>query len=127
MQKITILLLMLFAACSPDVSSQSTVSATELETLMRTDKTVQLVDLRTPGELQQTGRIEGARVINFNSPDFQTQIATLDMKKPVIVYCAAGGRSPRAAAQMVKMGFTKVYDYTGGMNDWRAKGKKTVQ
>ncbi len=45
---------------------------------------------------------------------------------PVIVYCAAGGRSPRAAAAMVKLGFTQVFDYAGGMNDWKRKGKKTV-
>jgi rhodanese-related sulfurtransferase len=95
--------------------------------MLRKDKTVQLVDLRTPGELQQTGKIEGAKHINFNSPDFQKQIGQLNKKKPVLLYCAAGGRSGSAADMLKKMGFQKVYDYTGGMNDWKSKGKKTVQ
>jgi rhodanese-related sulfurtransferase len=71
--------------------------------------------------------IQGARSINFYAQDFDSQIARLDKQKPVIVYCAAGGRSPQAAAKMSKMGFSKVYDYSGGMNDWKSKGKKTVQ
>ena len=94
--------------------------------MRKKDKSVQLVDLRTPGEIQQTGKIAGALEIDFTSPDFQTQIGKLNKTKPVIVYCASGGRSPRAASQMLKMGFKKVYDYPGGMNDWKRRGKKTV-
>ncbi|HNG89871.1 MAG TPA: rhodanese-like domain-containing protein, partial [Saprospiraceae bacterium] len=94
---------------------------------MQKDKTAQLIDLRTPVEVKQTGVIPGAKVINFNAPDFSTQVGRLDKKKPVIVYCAAGGRSPRAAQQMKQAGFKTIYDYTGGMNDWQSKGKKTVR
>ncbi len=107
--------------------SQTVLDATQTESMLQKDSSIQLVDVRTPAEWQQTGVIEGARRINFNSPDFQAQVARLDKSRPVIVYCASGGRSPRAAAMMVKMGFKKVYDYTGGMNDWKAKGKKTVR
>ena len=119
--------LLFFAACTQQNPAQSNVDASQLEQMLQKDPLLQLVDLRTPAELQQTGKIEGARVINFTSADFQTQIAQLDEDKPVIVYCAAGSRSPRAAQQMTKMGFKKVYDYKGGMNDWLSKGKKTVR
>lgn len=127
MQKSILLVLLAFVACTQSAPAQGGVlDAAQMEAMLKSDKQVQLVDLRTPGEIQQTGKIEGALEINFTSPDFQTQIAKLDKEKPVVVYCAAGGRSPRAAAQMQKMGFKKVYDYAGGMNDWKAKGKKTV-
>ncbi len=126
MQKILFSLLFI-AACAQQNPAQSNVDAAQLEQMLQNDASVQLVDLRTPAELQQTGKIEGARVINFTDANFQAQIAQLDKEKPVIVYCASGGRSPRAAQQMSKMGFKKVYDYSGGMNDWRSKGKKTVR
>lgn len=127
MQKMLFALLFGLFACTQPSPAQTALDAAQTETMLKADKTVQLVDLRTPAELKQTGKIEGAKVINYNSPDFQAQIAQLDKEKPVIVYCAAGGRSPRAAAQMVKIGFKKVFDYTGGMNDWMARGKKTVK
>ena len=126
MHKIVFLLLSGLWACTQPATAQAVVTAAQLEAMLKSDKTVQLVDLRTPGEIRQTGKIEGAQEINYTGPDFQTQIGQLDKSKPVVVYCAAGGRSPRAAAQILKMGFLKVYDYAGGMNDWSNKGKKTV-
>lgn len=114
-------------ACTQPTEAQNRLDAAQTEQMLAADPTIQLVDLRTPAELENTGRIEGARPINFNSPDFKAQIAQLDKEKPVIVYCAAGSRSGQAFTQMKKMGFKKVYDYSGGMNDWKAKGKKTVQ
>ncbi len=128
MKKMLFMLCLGIISCTPQSGpAQQVLDAAQTEQLLKTDTSIQLVDLRTPAELQQTGKIEGAKTINFNSPDFQAQISQLDKAKPVIVYCASGGRSPRAAAQMTKMGFKKVYDYAGGMNDWKAKGKKTVQ
>ena len=127
MQKVSVILAFALLLLASAAQSQTTIDAAKTEALLKSTSGIQVLDVRTPGEWQQTGVIEGAKKINFNSADFQTQVAKLDKSKPVIVYCAAGGRSPRAAAMMVKMGFTTVYDYAGGMNDWKAKGKKTVQ
>lgn len=127
MQKFfTLSALLLLLSCTQDGAAQSKIDAAHTEAMLKIDSSVQLVDLRSPGELQETGRIAGAKTINFSAPEFQTQIAQLDRDKPVILYCAAGGRSARAAAQLTKMGFKNVYNYAGGMNDWLAKGKKTV-
>lgn len=115
----------LAAACTS--SAQSVVDAAQLESMIQKDKTLQLVDIRTPGEWQQTGIIKGASRINFHDADFKEQISKLDKEKAVVLYCAAGGRSPRAAAALTQMGFKKVYDYAGGMSDWLAKGKPTVR
>lgn len=94
--------------------------------MLASDKTVQVVDVRTPGEIQQTGKIAGAWEINYAAPDFAEKIRHLDRKRPVVLYCASGGRSTRAAAQLVQMGFAKVYNYTGGMYEWKALRKPTV-
>lgn len=40
--------------------------------------------------------------------------------QPVVVHCASGGRSARAAMALAQMGFTKVASMEGGMMAWRA-------
>jgi rhodanese-related sulfurtransferase len=63
----------------------------------------------------------------FYASDFAQKIAKLDKNRPVMVYCAAGGRSASAASQFKKLGFAKVYDLDGGMGAWKKAGKKTVR
>lgn len=81
-------------------------------------KDVQLVDVRTTEEYE-VGRIDDA--VNFNvvqGDEFLEQIKTLDKSKPVYLYCKAGGRSNRAAELLKMEGFTQIFDYSGGYNDW---------
>ena len=94
--------------------------------MLQQDPTVQLLDVRTPEEFK-SGYIAGAKNLNFYDDDFAQQIAKLDKTKPVMVYCAKGGRSASAAEQLNQAGFSKVYDLTGGMYAWKAAGKKTAQ
>jgi rhodanese-related sulfurtransferase len=107
---------LLFACTSSN--KVTPVTADQLVDMMQKDKTVQLIDLRTPEEQAESGMIPGATPVDFNSADFDAKIARINHDNPVIVYCATGGRSSRASAQMVKMGFKKVYNYEGGMRDW---------
>ncbi|NJB36494.1 rhodanese-like domain-containing protein [Croceivirga sp. JEA036] len=80
-------------------------------------KEVQLIDVRTPQEYG-AGHIDDAKNINVGSADFVQQIQGLDKEEPVYLYCKMGGRSNKAAQLLKKQGFTKIYDYTGGYNDW---------
>lgn len=77
----------------------------------------QVLDVRTPAEIEQ-GKIGEALEINFRDANFNEQLNALDRKKPVLVYCAAGGRSAKAATILSKMGFTKIYELEGGYNAW---------
>lgn len=81
----------------------------------------QLIDVRTPGEVE-AGYIPGATNININGADFSEKVASLDPDQPILVYCAAGGRSKRAADALLKLGFKDVYELDGGFTDWKAKG-----
>jgi rhodanese-related sulfurtransferase len=116
----------LFTVVAPRLQAQVNLSAAQLEHLLAADKSVQLVDVRTPGEIQRTGKIAGAWEMNFYAPNFKEKIARLDRKRPVALYCASGGRSASAAAQLTQMGFVKVYNYTGGMSEWLSLRKPTV-
>ncbi len=81
---------------------------------------VQLVDVRTSGEYN-TGHIEHAVNIDWNSADFKEKIKALNQEKPVYVYCLSGGRSAAAAQYMRDAGFSSVSELKGGMMSWRAE------
>lgn len=81
------------------------------------EETAQLIDVRTKKEFDQ-GAIEGA--INYNLLDgtFENNLDKLDKKRTVYVYCAAGGRSGKAAKLLKEKGFLSVIDLKGGFNAW---------
>ena len=80
-----------------------------------------VLDVRTPAEVAK-GKLAGASVIDFNAPKFEQKVALIDRDKPVFVYCARGGRSSQAVALMAKLGFTRVYNLSGGIIAWTADG-----
>ena len=84
--------------------------------------TIQILDVRTPEEVSE-GKIKRAETVNIFDNDFIGQIESLnfDKNKELYVYCRSGGRSARAASQLNKKGFTKVYNVIGGITAWNAK------
>ncbi len=46
----------------------------------------------------------------------------LPQDQPVALICLTAHRSPIAAKQLTKAGFTKVYNITGGMREWQRLG-----
>ena len=38
--------------------------------------------------------------------------------QPVVVICASGNRSAMAATKLAKLGFTAIYNFSGGMSAW---------
>lgn len=80
-----------------------------------------ILDVRTPGEVSQ-GMISGAQHIDFYADNFKDELKKLDKDKPVLVYCAAGGRSAQAQAMMKDMGFKEVYNLLGGYTAWKQAG-----
>ena len=64
------------------------------------------------------GFIEEAQNIDYNSIDFVNQISKLNKDKPVLIYCAMGGRSSKASKVFKSQGFKKIYDLKGGFLSW---------
>lgn len=79
--------------------------------------TVTIVDVRTPEEYREA-HLDRATNIDISAPDFLERIETLDKSHPYLVYCASGGRSARAVAEMEQQGFTVVYNLMGGIAGW---------
>jgi phage shock protein E len=86
-----------------------------------TNKVV-VLDVRTKKEYRE-GHIPGSVLIDFNSEEFEKEIAKLDKDKTYLVHCAAGGRSTRACKKMEQLGFKKLFNLEGGMGAWEKAGK----
>ena len=97
------------------------ISAEKVKTLIKED--INLVDVRTPGEYSQ-GKIGEAILINYRDKSFREEVGKLDREKPILVYCARGGRSSSAAETLKEMGFSTVYNYGGGFQDWKSRGEE---
>jgi rhodanese-related sulfurtransferase len=100
---------------SPKPANVSTETAKKM---IAENKSLVIIDVRTPGEVSQ-GIIPGAKVIDINNPDFEKLIAALDKAQPTLVYCKAGGRSKRACDIMNKQGFMQLYNLEEGYDSWK--------
>jgi rhodanese-related sulfurtransferase len=122
-------LLVLFSSlmlcCTTNVKGQNKLDAAAFEAKIKSLPDVQLIDVRTPQEYVG-GHLEGAKNINWNDSSFEQNIQTLDKKRPVLVYCAVGGRSGKAANRLAQLGFSEVYDLSGGFNGWKTAGRKVA-
>jgi thioredoxin len=117
------LYMFLLASCT--AQTKTSLSADEFEKAITKDS-IQILDVRTPGEYA-SGHIKNTLLANWNdAKEFERRIAFVDKKKPVYVYCLAGGRSAAAAEKLKSLGYEKVYDLKGGMNAWKA-GNKAVE
>jgi rhodanese-related sulfurtransferase len=90
-------------------------------TLQEVTDTVQLLDVRTPGEYTK-GHLKGAKNTNFYNPDFASSVAALDKNKPVFVYCRSGARSAGAARKLKELGFQEIIDLHHGILAWKRAG-----
>jgi len=88
---------------------------------------VLVVDVRDAAEVEATGKIAGAvnvsrGLLEFRAdPDAPTHDKNFAREKPVIVYCASGGRSALSGKVLKDMGYGEVYNL-GAFKDWVASG-----
>lgn len=73
-----------------------------------------LVDVRSPGEFEG-GHIEGA--VNVPVGELASKLGQIPKDRAVVVYCASGMRSARAATALREAGYQDVYDL-GSMSRW---------
>jgi rhodanese-related sulfurtransferase len=114
---------LLLAGCSSS-SSAIDLSVSEFSSKV-TEAGIITLDVRTPGEFNE-GHIEGAQLIDFQSGNFESEIATLDKSKTYAVYCRSGNRSGQAVKVMSDAGFSNLYNLNGGVIDWANAGLPLV-
>lgn len=86
-----------------------------------------VVDVRDAPEVAQTGKVAGAINVSRGMLEFRADPETpyhdkqFDKNRPIIVYCASGGRSALAGKVLKDMGYAEVYNL-GGFKDWAESG-----
>ncbi|MDO6461316.1 rhodanese-like domain-containing protein [Granulosicoccaceae sp. 1_MG-2023] len=97
-------------------SGISQISITDAVRMQNDDDAV-FVDVREVNEFK-SGHILKAQ--NHPQSSFDKNLHMLDKakQKPVVVYCATGARSNRAASKLKKAGFEQVYNLAGGLVAW---------
>ncbi len=80
-------------------------------------KQIQLIDVRQPDEFNgDLGHIPGATLMVLDTlPDLVDKV---DKDKTVVFVCRSGGRSARAAAYFLSLGYKNVFNLKGGMLLW---------
>lgn len=111
------MLLLVFLAAT-DLDPQA------FQTKATADKGI-ILDVRTPDEISR-GKIKDATTIDWKDERFEKKAALMQKDRPIFVYCAAGGRSAKAAEKLEQLGFTKVYNLAGGLTAWKASGLPVV-
>ena len=112
----------LFVILSCSMSSQQTSEVISAEKLIELKgEGIKVVDIRTKREYDQ-GHIPGVIHIDFLGDGFLDRIKKEGVSNPIIIHCASGGRSAKAAKILKEAGFERVYDYSGGFKEWSSKG-----
>lgn len=89
---------------------------------LASDSAVFVLDVRTPGEYAE-GRLTRSTLVPVDQLGARLGELPADKSKPVLVYCAMGGRSARAAQLLAEKGWTKVHNMEGGITGWMAEGR----
>jgi rhodanese-related sulfurtransferase len=89
-----------------------------------------VVDVRDPSEVQQSGKVKGAvnvsrGMLEFRAdPDSPYNNPAFAKDKPVLVYCASGGRSALAGKTLKELGYANVFN-AGGFQELKDAGLDT--
>tara|TARA_Y100000590_G_C15692087_1_gene1003781 strand:- start:650 stop:1036 length:387 start_codon:yes stop_codon:yes gene_type:complete len=118
---------------SEALNNVKTISPEDALQLVNENK-CNLIDIRDAVELQNLGRIENSFHISRGLLEFSIHPDSnfvknykLDLKKEIVLFCAAGGRSALAANTLKKMGFDNVSHIDGGFGLMKNSGFKVVK
>ncbi len=99
------------------------ISPRELETMLA-EKDFFFVNVHIPyeGEIAQTDAF-----VPFDQVEAQLVAFPADKNAKIVVYCRSGSMSAIAARELVRLGYTNVWNLDGGMIAWKAAGNELIQ
>jgi len=112
----------IYNARSMDNKSYEKISVDQLEKLMD-QKNFTLINVHIPyqGEIDNTDLL-----IPFNAINQYKNLLPKNKDVKIIVYCMEDQMSDIAAEQLIKMGYTRVFNLQGGMLTWQNQGQRLV-
>ena len=119
---IVILITIIFTGCTSMEKEQTgteteyiKISAQEAKAIIESEDVI-ILDVRTQEEYNE-GHIENSVLLPVNDISAKAEEILTDKDAKILVYCRSGNRSATASKQLIKMGYTNVYDF-GGINSW---------
>ncbi len=109
------------------------VETAELEALIKSG--VAVIDIRTQPEWEQTGVIQGSKLLTFfdengkhNAPAWLDKVKPYAKpNQPVIVICRSGNRTQAVSNFLSQQaGYAKVYNVKYGINRWIKESRPVV-
>jgi hydroxyacylglutathione hydrolase len=111
-----------FAWAMPhDGADVPSISPTDAHGWLRSSDAL-VLDVREPAEYER-GRVPGA--LSIPQADLALRLDDLPRERDMLVVCAGGTRSLRAAKFLKQMGFSRVTNMQGGTSGWEAAGLPT--
>jgi phage shock protein E len=104
------------AAASDGKAKYHRISPQDAKAVLDAKEPVTVLDVREPSEYK-AGYIANAVLLPSGSVASMAEQMLPDKNARILVYCLSGRRSGAAARQLVRLGYTRVYDF-GGIADW---------
>jgi len=102
------------------------ITPTELSERLRMEQPLVLVDVREPFEREIADLPEvGQKRIPVG--ELLGRLEELDREDTVVLYCRTGSRSGWATKQLLRLGFDRVLNLSGGLMAWRVEVDPTLQ
>lgn len=100
-----------------EMQKEFEISVDELKKKLDISEDVFVVDVREPHEY---------KIVNINGyliplNDLPNRVNELDSSKDIVVHCHHGGRSAKAVEFLKQVGFKKVKNLVGGIDEWARK------
>lgn len=103
-----------FKVDNPNAPQVQTMTVGELKAAIDANEIVELLDVRTPEE-RAIAAIPGSVLLNQEEA---ARIEALPRDTKLVLHCHHGGRAQQAAEQFISLGFTRVFNVTGGIDAW---------
>jgi glyoxylase-like metal-dependent hydrolase (beta-lactamase superfamily II)/rhodanese-related sulfurtransferase len=100
-----------------ETKTVSQISVDELDSLIRKENQLQIVDVRRPPEYE-SGHVPRALHAPLSNLETNAGGLPLDPSKPTAVICAGGYRSSAATSILQSRGFSSLLNVTGGTSAW---------
>ncbi|WP_232219031.1 rhodanese-like domain-containing protein [Chloroflexus sp. Y-396-1] len=95
----------------------------QLKTMLDQNENFVLLDVRTPAEFVQDGRV--AQSILIPLQELEQRLNELPTDKPIVCICRSGNRSATACDLLRSRGYEAI-NVAGGMRAWKAAGYSIV-
>lgn len=99
-----------------NINSTKEISYENLKKLLKSNSNVTVLDVRSPQEFAEN-RINSAINIPVYDIPYKATASLINKDNTIVVYCQSGTRSKKACAILEKLGYTNLYNLTGGLNN----------